>query len=104
MTTRSIFTGAIKTIETRTEKFTITSLTDGPFTLRIPEGGLLLGGGQLFTLLTPDVDWQGDLVAIGQLSADGLGWEVRPPHGPAASGGEAWKGELTVAVSYAVPA
>ncbi|MFG2178961.1 hypothetical protein ACGFLS_09595 [Streptomyces abikoensis] len=104
MSTRSIFTGAIKTIETRTEKFTVTSLSDGPFAVRIPEGGLLLGGGQRFTILTPNLDWRGYLEVVGQLSADGLGWEVAPPRGLQISDTGPWKGELTITVSYAVPA
>ncbi|MEU7043892.1 hypothetical protein AB0A77_22870 [Streptomyces varsoviensis] len=107
MTTRSLFTGAIKTIEALTQTFTITSRYEhGPFSVRIPEGGLLLGAGQRLTLLTAGAHLEGTHWVEGQLAADGQGWDVTVPDLVVRTDepGAAWQVDLTITVTYAVPA
>ncbi|KNB50098.1 hypothetical protein [Streptomyces caatingaensis] len=110
METRSIFTGAVKALEARTETFGITeSYARGPFTVRVPEGALILGASQRLGKPTCEdgkAYLDGSTLVTGEPTEDGLGWTVRDLGFKVLTDvpGAAWTVPLTIRVTYAVPA
>ncbi|MBZ4320623.1 hypothetical protein [Streptomyces huiliensis] len=106
MTTRSIFIGAIKSIETVTRSFTFTHV-DSPrkYEVAVPEGGLILSGWAQLGATNPDGKVQPKSPMTSGLSASGNGWLCEVPNlwHPDFIGFD-WTAEVTLTVTYAVPA
>lgn len=101
MITRSVFTGAIRAFETVTQTFPIErQWKNGPFTVRVPEGALVLAAHHWITVAGDNALYDG---AIGAPTTDGLGWTVQVPNGWKPGDGD-WKADVSITVAYAVPA
>ncbi|WP_372408373.1 hypothetical protein [Streptomyces luteireticuli] len=106
MTTRSIFIGAIKSIETVTRSFTFTALQHPrTFEIAVPEGGLILNGWAHMEATQPDGQHEPKSATHSYISPSGQAWqcEVEDAWRPSFPG-FAWTCEVTLTVVYAVPA
>ncbi|MFF4409066.1 hypothetical protein [Streptomyces sp. NPDC001404] len=102
MTTRSLSAvGAIKSIEQTTKSFTFQhEFEEQQFTLQIPDGAMLLGGWH--SLILDGKEAKYDLSSGPTM--DGRGWCLRIPRNWEYSETSEYKAQLTVSVSYALPA